>query len=81
MTFSGCRSFPTIDLQERCVNLPEFNKCRCHKYNLIDDERVSDSYDEPIEYCERLVGFPPESWEEIKVWLGEVKLWKSKKKK
>jgi len=81
MTFSGCQSFPTIEPQERCVISLEFDKCRCHEYDLMEDRRVSESYDETVEYCERMVGFRPDSWEDIKIWLGEIKLWKDSKRR
>ncbi len=76
MTFSACQSFPTIEPQERCVLVLEYDKCRCHTYDIMDDRRISDSYDETADYCERMVGFRPDAWQEIKIWLGEIKIWR-----
>jgi hypothetical protein len=75
-TFSACQNFPSVEPQERCVLSLEFNKCRCHLYDLMNDRRISDSYDEDATYCERLVGFRPEAWQNIKIWLGEIKIWR-----
>lgn len=79
--FSGCQSFPTVDPQERCVAVISLNKCRCHDYDLMEDRRESDSYDRPLEYCEKLIGFRPDAWKEIKVWLGDIKIWRESRRR
>lgn len=53
---------------ERCVpvieQIPESidrytGYCRCHKYVMGDQiGRVSDSYDKPLNYCSKIIGFP-----------------------
>ena len=53
---------------ERCVpiieQIPESidrytGYCRCHAY-IIGDQigRISDSYDKPLNYCSKIIGFP-----------------------
>jgi hypothetical protein len=65
---------PKIKKQERCVLSFQFNKCRCHMYDLMKQKRVGKSYDLDIQYCEDLVGFHVETWaEEINPWAKESK--------
>ena len=73
---SGCSTvqLPQLADQERCVISIELNKCRCHQYRVSPEKvgRVSDSVDRPVEYCERFVGFSPDSWVEFVLWLEET---------
>lgn len=76
ITISSC-NFPTIDPIERCVLSIDYQKCRCHLYEISIDNvgRVSDSVDYPLEYCENLIGFRPDNWEYVYLWIKEVWIW------
>jgi hypothetical protein len=75
MIFSiSCRTIgqPIIAPQERCALSFQFNKCRCHLYDLQKAERVTEPADYPIEYCEDLVGFSAKAWAaDITPWARE----------
>lgn len=66
MTFNlGCNKI-VIKILERCTYSHTFSKCRCHLYDLMKFERVSDAYDKPVEYCNNITGFFAKDWlEEI----------------
>lgn len=72
----GCDKviLPSLKNQERCVISLEHKICRCHMYQIADAGvgRVSDSYNNPLKYCDKLVGFSPDSWIELVLWLEEV---------
>ena len=66
-------NFPEIKPQERCTYSLQFNKCRCHKYDLDQAERIGDAYDMPPEYCDDITGFKPKSWKKhITPWAREM---------
>lgn len=70
----ACRTIgqPVIKPQERCALSFQFNKCRCHLYDLAKAVRVSEPADFPLEYCEDLVGFSAKSWaSDITPWARE----------
>lgn len=72
---SGCAiKLPKLADQERCIVSFEFQMCRCHMYRISPERvgRVSQSYNRPVEYCEKLIGFRPDSWVDIPNWLQEV---------
>jgi hypothetical protein len=74
LIFSGCRTVgqPVIAHQLRCTISMQFNKCRCHLYDLPNAVRVSEAQDYPLEYCEDLTGFTPTSWaSDITPWARE----------
>lgn len=65
MIFNSCAYFEKSNnhlFVERCANLVQFNKCRCHDYDLFAAQRISKAVDRPLKYCENLVGFSAESW-------------------
>ena len=79
ITFSGCSPWALkavlkeIKPVERCVLSQKFNKCRCHQYDFLKAERVSDSYDKEITYCENLIGFRPDEWKKVNSYLLSLK--------
>lgn len=71
---SACRNIgqPVIKYQLRCTISTQFNKCRCHYYDLASAVRVSEAQDYPFNYCEDLTGFSPEAWaKDITPWARE----------
>ena len=49
---------------ERCIVSERFDKCRCYDYVITPSfsGNVSDGRDEPLAYCDNLVGFSPDDW-------------------
>lgn len=78
----GSCGFPRIDPIERCILKVEYNKCRCHTYEISDTNvgRIGPSVDHPIEYCDRGVVFRPNEWTSMRTWFEEIKLYLSDKK-
>lgn len=76
---SSCKDdFPIIKPQERCVVvLEESQYCRCHLYSWSKEGigRISESVNNPIEYCNKLIGFSPESSLKIYEWQESIRLW------
>jgi len=72
----GCATvtLPELADHERCVVSIEHDKCRCHLYRVSAKEvgRVSDSYDKPLPYCDKLIGFSPDTWVEYVLWFEEA---------
>jgi hypothetical protein len=67
MLLIGCRD-QNFDIEvERCFFLPKFQKCRCHDYRISHNftGRVSESRDEPLNYCHKFAGFSPRDTVEI----------------
>jgi len=59
-------------------------KCRCHEYEITLDNigRVSESFDRPLNYCDRYVAFKPsESWTELRAWFEELIFWENQRQK
>ena len=78
MIFLNSCGFPQIKPPlERCVVSFEYQKCRCHLYEISKNNigRISDSIDHPIEYCENLIGFRPDEWSRLAVWFHQVFAW------
>ena len=77
MMLSACAcGVPKIEPQERCVVSFTFDKCRCHMYDIMSHERVSDAYDMDVEYCDDVIGFRAKVWlEEITPWMKELFRW------
>ena len=77
---NGCETFPTIKPQERCMIVLESDVgqyCRCHQYGWSKDfiGRIGDSYDKDIMYCNKLIGFSPDSSGEIYIWQEKIRLY------
>jgi hypothetical protein len=49
---------------ERCFVSTRFEKCRCFDYLITPtfSGNISDGRDNPIEYCDNLVGFNADDW-------------------
>jgi hypothetical protein len=71
MTLSSCRSsqikwackqVEKYEVVERCSYSSEFDKCRCHQYNLSTGERISEAVDYESEYCDDVIGFKFKDW-------------------
>lgn len=74
LTISSCRTIglPVIKPQLRCAISFQFDKCRCHEYDLMKATRVSGPQDYPISFCEDLIGFSAKSWAaDITPWARE----------
>ena len=76
----SCQGIPTIKPQERCVVVLESDVgqyCRCHMYEWTSSHigRITESYDKEIMYCNKLVGFSPDSTGAIYTWQASVRLW------
>lgn len=77
---SSCNNFPTIAPQERCMAVLESDVgqyCRCHMYQWNSDTigRIGDSYDKDIMYCNKLIGFSPDSTGKIYSWQESIRLY------
>jgi len=63
MIFSlSCCTVPEMPTVERCTTVIEFDKCRCHLYDINRLERISSAYDKSMDYCDNLTGFHAEDW-------------------
>ena len=64
-SLNSCKSFDTT--VERCVNDQSFGICRCHDYRISNQfiGRVSESRNEPLNYCDRRVSFSPRGYVEV----------------
>lgn len=71
----SCTSYETQ--VERCVISIEFDKCRCHQYQINKDNIgiVGESTDHELEYCDKLVGFRPKEWGTLRTFIGDVMLY------
>jgi hypothetical protein len=72
--FPSCQSISYATHVERCVILLTHNKCRCHTYEINEEYigRIGASYDKPLQYCDKLVGFTPVNWTELRSFVGEL---------
>lgn len=74
MMFNLSCQTPKIDPVVRCAVSFQFKKCRCHNYDLMNQKRISEAWDEPLDVCDDIVGFFAEDWaEEITPWMKEVR--------
>ena len=80
---------PTIQPQKRCVVVftsREYDKvggyCRCHQYEWTLEHigRVGESTDYPLEECDKLIGFQPDTYEVIWSWWESLRLWLNRHK-
>jgi hypothetical protein len=76
----SCNDFPVITPQERCVVVLESDVgqyCRCHMYQWTEGNigRITPSVDHEIMYCNKLIGFSPDSTGAIYLWQEKVRLW------
>ena len=83
---SGCQGFPTIEPQERCIIVLESDQgayCRCHMYEWTKENigRVSESIDHEPMYCNKLIGFRPNTYERIYTWWEAIRLWLNRQDK
>ena len=68
LTFiASCVTTRPVDFRyeaERCIVSERFDKCRCYDYVITPSfsGNVSDGRDEPLAYCDNLVGFSPDDW-------------------
>ena len=81
---SGCQSFPKFNNDrpiERCFTLINSagegvyaGKCRCHQYIIKNGHigRVSDSYDKPLDYCNKFAAYSPGDWVEFVDWFDSI---------
>lgn len=88
---SSCK--PTIKIQVRCVNVLLDEKiiegvsyhsgyCRCHLYEFTSEHigRVGESIDYDSMKCDKLVGFDPDTFGTIYMWLESTRLWLNRQK-
>lgn len=83
---NGCNGFPTIQPQERCVAVLESDQgqyCRCHMYEWTSSHigRIAESVDHDVMYCNKLIGFSPDSTGNIYTWQESIRLWLNRKQK
>lgn len=83
---SGCQGIPTIAPQERCIVVLESDVgqyCRCHMYEWTSAHigRITESYDKDIMYCNKLVGFSPDSTGAIYTWQEQIRLFLNRQTK
>ena len=85
---SSCRGgFPSIKPQQRCVNILLDEKiiddvpyytgyCRCHLYewSINNIGRVSESTDYDMMKCNKLIGFEPDTYQEVFMWWEKIRL-------
>ena len=76
ITLSSC-AFPTIRKIERCVVSTDFDKVRCHQYEISKENigRVSESYDLDIDHINNGIAFTQSEWKALRVWFEEIYLW------
>lgn len=58
-------------------------KCRCHDYVVRKGfiGRVSDSRDEPLDYCHKFIGYSPNDWGEFRNWFDDIYVWLERQRK
>lgn len=91
---TSCDDFPGILPQERCFvvldqeqiiqDIPFYSgHCRCHMYQWGEHHigRITDSVNKPLNYCDKLGGFGPDSTGAIYSWQEAVRLWLIRHKK
>lgn len=84
---------PKIAPQQRCVavfidkklieNNPYFTGyCRCHLYewNDVHIGRITESVDYPLDKCDKLIGFEPDSYAAVWSWWENLRLWSNRNK-
>ena len=69
--FSSCQ-LPAL-IAERCVIAIDLDYCRCHQFDFVENRRVSDSENKPLDYCNRQIVLPSESYASLIIWIEEVK--------
>lgn len=79
-------NFPTIAPQERCVVVLESDQgqyCRCHMYKWDSSGigRTSESVDHEVMYCNKLIGFSPDSTGAIYEWQESIRLYLNRQNK
>ena len=57
-----CSQIKQFDIKERRSYSVQFNKCRCHQYDLNAGKRVSEAVDHPAAYCDDVIGFKYDDW-------------------
>ena len=57
-----CKKIKKYKPIERCAYSAQFDKCRCHKYDLNTGKRISGAIDYDAEYCDDVVGFKFKDW-------------------
>ena len=69
---SGCNTPETH--VERCVISIQNQTCFCHKYEINKDYigKIGDTYEVDYYHCDKLVGFTPDNWTELRLYLGDV---------
>lgn len=84
---SSCKDqFPIIEPQTRCVvvlqSTLEDSYCRCHLYEWTADRigRVNESTNYPIQKCDKLIGFEPDTYVSIYTWWESIRLWLNRHK-
>ena len=82
ISVAACRP-PEIQNIERCIVSTDYNICRCHDYQITPERisRTSESRDYPIEYCNNMVGFRPNHWVAIRLFLDDLYYYASRRKK
>lgn len=58
-------------------------QCLCHKYEINSKYigRIGDTYEKEYEYCDKMVGFNPHNWWELRAYLGRVQSYFNREKK
>ena len=72
LSLAGC-NVPETNV-ERCLVDLEHELCVCHTYEINKNYigRIGQSYDMPYEHCNKMVGFTPHNWWELRAYLGRV---------
>jgi len=89
LSLAGCiATFPKPDFHEdRCspyfvkypdgeINL-EKSFCTCHPYEITIERsgETGPNVRLPLDRCHNLVGFSPEAWVGIPIWIQSVRIW------
>jgi hypothetical protein len=59
---------------ERCLVDLKNDSCYCHQYHINKDfiGVVGETYEKDFEYCNKLVGFTPNEWGKLILFLNKV---------
>jgi len=73
MIFSGCNGVKIDGRYQRCILSIKYNKCRCALYDFEYVERLEESIDAPMDYCENGIVIPIDAWASFKKDLIEIR--------
>jgi hypothetical protein len=73
ITSLSCTNLEVEEI-ERCAITLEGNYCRCHMYQISKEYTgiIGESVNHPLEYCDKMVGFRPDEYGKLSIWIHDV---------